>query len=342
MKQSDIYLVALPDTALGVAREAARRAFPGSRIIARDRLDDVLHNPNLDGARLLVLADSAAVAATSQLKDAGGSPRWAMVVLGRDSSELAETVSPEEWQAPLLARVFRSVLLEHELLRENLRLQGDLRTVARRVSHDLRTPVGCIHTTSDVLTIDRGAVDMMADVIRQSSMEISQMIDRVSFVLKATVDPKPLAPVSMTEVITATLRQLEAAIAEKKATISQPDSWPEVAAVAPWLQVVWSNLIDNALQHGGPAVKARLAWQLQEGEYQFSVTDSGPGVAPSRQDALFTCFDQLHSRHTPGLGLSIVQRLVSLQGGSCSHQAPPEGGARFVFTLPAQTLADRP
>jgi signal transduction histidine kinase len=339
MKQSDIYLVALPEAALGVAREAALRAFPGSRIITRDRLDDVLQYPHSDGARLLVLADSAAVAATSQLKDSSGSPCWAMVVLGRDSSELAETVAPEEWQAPLLARVFRSALLEHELLSENLRLQGDLRTISRRVSHDLRTPVGCIHTTSDVLTVDRDSVEMMADVIRQSSMEISRMIDRVSFLLKATVDPSPPTPVAMGEVITAVLRQLEPSILRTDAIITQPASWPEVTAVAPWLQVIWINLLDNVLLHGGPSPRIQIAWQLLDHEYRFSVTDQGPGVAPSRQAALFTCFDQLHSRQTPGLGLSIVQRLVALQGGACHYESPAEGGARFAFTLPKQTLA---
>lgn len=338
MKQSDIYLVALPEAALGVARDAARRAFPGSRIITRERLDEVPQSPHPNGARLLVLADSAAVAATSQLKDANGSLCWALVVLGNDSSELAETVSPEEWHAPLLARVFRSALLEHELLRENLRLQGDLRTVARRVSHDLRTPVGCIRMTSDVLAADLDSVGMMADVIRESSIEISRMIDRVSFVLKASIDPTPSAPVAMGEVITATLRPLEASITRAGATVTQPDSWPEVTAVASWLQVIWSNLIDNALHHGGPSVQVRIAWQLRDDEYHFSVTDTGPGVAPSRQDALFTCLDQLHHRQASGLGLSIVQRLVALQGGYCRHEIPPEGGARFIFTLPAQTL----
>ncbi|HEX2861957.1 MAG TPA: HAMP domain-containing sensor histidine kinase, partial [Lacunisphaera sp.] len=293
MKQSDIYLAALPEEALGVAREAARRAFPGSRIIARDRLDDVLRGPHRDGARLLVLADPAAVAATSQLKDASGSPQWAMVVLGRDSSELAETVSPEEWQVPLLARVFRSVLLEHQLLRENLRLQGDLRTVARRVSHDLRTPVGCIHTTADVLTVDASSVEMMADVIRQSSAEISRIVDRVSFVLKATVDPTPPAPVAAGEIVTAVLRQLETRISRADATIFQPDSWPEVVAVPSWLHAIWLNLIDNALQHAGPSVRVRLEWREENEEFHFSVTDSGPGIAASRVAGLFVCFDQL-------------------------------------------------
>jgi signal transduction histidine kinase len=339
MKQSDIYLVALPEPALDVAREAARRAFPGGRIITRDRLDEVPQNPHPNGARLLVLADSAAVAATSQLKDASGSPCWALVVLGRDSSELAETVAPEEWHAPLLARVFRSALLEHELLRENLRLQGDLRTVARRVSHDLRTPVGCIRMTSDVLSTDLESVGMMADVIRESSIEISRMIDRVSFVLKASVDPSPSAPVAMGEVISATLRQLEATITRTRATIAQPNSWPEVMAVAPWLQVIWSNLIDNALHHGGPSAQVRIAWHLQDNEYHFSVTDRGPGVTPSRKDALFICLDQLHHRQASGLGLSITQRLVALQGGHCRYEVPPEGGARFIFTLPVQSPA---
>ena len=52
--------------------------------------------------------------------------------------DLTETVPPEDWNAALLAHVFRATFLQHELLRENLQLRGDLKTIARRV--DARRP----------------------------------------------------------------------------------------------------------------------------------------------------------------------------------------------------------
>ena len=101
----------------------------------------------------------------------------------------------------------------------------------------------------------------------------------------------------------------------------QPDSRPEVTGVGSWLQVIWWNLLGNAVQHGGAARPIRIAWKATSGGYHFSVTDSGPGILPAREAALFQSFDQLHLLPAPGLGLPITQRLVALQGGRCGHES---------------------
>jgi signal transduction histidine kinase len=331
----DIYLLDLADEAQAVAREAARLAFPSGHTRTVSNLTEI--EPQ-DGARCLVVLGRPEAAATL-IGDNGGSPRCAVVVLGHDRSDVAETVPPEEWNSPLLARVFRSALLEQELVRENIRLRGDLKTVARRVSHDLRTPVGCIYTTSDVFKElpagDVESVTSMAAIIKESAGEISQIVDRVSFVLKASADPVTPTRVDMGGVVATVLAQLDAELQKAGAQISLPSSWPETSGVAPWLLVVWSNLLRNAFQHGGPAAKIQIAWKADNGGYVFSVIDHGNGVAPARINGLFSPFDRLYALHVPGLGLCFVQRLVSLQGGRCGYEKAPGAGAHFYFTLPA-------
>ena len=61
----------------------------------------------------------------------------------------------------------------------------------------------------------------------------------------------------------------------------------------------------------------------------------GAGIGQARLGSLFSPFEQLHALHVSGLGLSYVQRLISLQGGQCAYENAPEGGACFYFTLPA-------
>ncbi len=335
MKPPVIFLVSLPPPARGVAAAAAQQAFPGSAILTVENLDEMERDERGAVPRLLVLTDPVAVAAATRALDAAGAPRWAMVVLGRYSSEVAETVPPEEWSPPLLARVFRSALLQHELLCENLRLRGDLKTVVRRISHDVRTPLGCIYTSAGVLPgLDPAALPGLSEIITQSTAEISQLIDRANFLLKASADPLAPAPVEMGGVVAAVLRELETAMTKTGGGFTQPAAWPEVSGVAPWLHVIWWNLLSNTLQHGGPAAQVRLTWTREPGEYRFSVTDQGPGVPPARLDALFAPFDRLHELKTGGLGLSIVQRLVALQGGRCDHERPARGGSCFSFTLP--------
>jgi signal transduction histidine kinase len=334
-KRLAIYFLGLSPAARDAAEKAARHAFPDEEIhvvTSAGEIDD--HNPE---RCLAVLGNVEAVADITGRT--AGTPGCAVVVLGRDRSDLAETIPPEEWNPPLLARAFRSALLEQELLRENARLRGDLKTVARRVSHDLRTPLGCIYTTSGVFKElpagDQEAILTMAGIIKESSGEISQIVDRVSFVLKASADPIAPSRVDMGGVVASVLTQLAGEMQKADAQIALPSSWPEAAGVATWLQVIWSNLLRNAFQHGGPSAAITIGWKPADHGFRFSVFDRGHGVAESKIGALFPPFDQLHSMHVPGLGLSFVQRLVSLQGGQCGYEKTSADGTDFYFTLPA-------
>ncbi len=341
MRNIRIILVELPETARAIAFAAAREAFPGAEIIEGVTAQEVMRRAVTHGLELLVLTDSlsATMSQAIQAEDETGLPRWAVVVLGRNTSELAETVPPEEWNQRLLARVFRSALLEHELLCENLRLRGDLKTVARRFSHDLITPVGCINTSACVLRIlppeETQSTASIIQNIEDSSAEISQLIERMSLVVKASADPGVPMEMEMGEVVAGVLKQLEPEIQKRGARLVVPPGWPKVSGIPKWVHVIWWNLIGNALKHGGSAVRIRLAWQAEGEAYCFAVSDNGTGVAPVNQPGLFRPFDQLHSVQTAGLGLSIVQRLTSLQGGHCGYEKLPESEGRFYFSLPA-------
>jgi signal transduction histidine kinase len=341
MRPIRLFFSRMPPKADAVTREAAREVFPEAEIVEVAGVDEAARWEETSHPELLVLAlpDPATAAQAVQATDAVGLPRWAVVILGRGPGDLADTVPPEQWNAALLGRTFRSAVLQHELLRENLRLQGDLRTVAKRIRHDLFSPVGCICTSSQVLKIVLPAgttpsIAVMVRNIEDSSAEISQIIDRVSFVLRASADPALPSEVDMGEVVADVLAQLEREIKQTEATIALPPAWPAVSGVASWLQMIWWNLLHNALKHGGPKPAVRVAWSAQEGGHRLSVIDEGPGIAEESRPTLFRPFDQLHLRPSPGLGLSIVHRLTTLQGGHCGYERTANGKAEFFFTLP--------
>ena len=122
----------------------------------------------------------------------------------------------------------------------------------------------------------------------------------------------------------------------KQATVAQSSSWPDVEGVDDWLEVIWWNLIANAIQHAGEAPRIELGWRPEDGKACFWIRDNGTGVPDDRRDQLFQPFHQLHETNAArGLGLAIVRRLVELQGGSCGYEPIPGGGAHFFFTLPA-------
>jgi signal transduction histidine kinase len=226
---------------------------------------------------------------------------------------------------------------QDQLLRENARLRGDLLTVARRISHDLRTPLGGIITTSEMLkeiiAEKNPSSAKLVNPVLNSVDDMNKLIERVSFVLKASANPIFKKRMKMDEAVFRALQSLESRILKKNAAVSEPSSWPDVNGVSGWLEVVWWNLIANALQYGNDRIE--LGWREEKERFRFWVCDNGGGVPTEKRGKLFQPFDSLHEPDAAqGLGLSIVQRLVELQGGGCGYEPRAEGGLCFYFTLP--------
>ncbi len=223
--------------------------------------------------------------------------------------------------------------------RENARLRGDLMTLAKRFSHDLRTPLGGIVSTAEAIREilakhDPTAVSLV-EALLSSTDEMAQLIKQVSFVARASASPLPKTTVHMAEPVFIALQRLESRILRQQAALTEPPTWPVVPGVPAWLEVIWWHLLRNALQYGGPNCRIELGWTAQAGSLRFWLSDTGPGVPEALHGKLFRGFHALHEEHgVPGFGLSIVQRLVELQGGDCGYETRGQGGALFFFTLP--------
>jgi len=114
------------------------------------------------------------------------------------------------------------------------------------------------------------------------------------------------------------------------------------------LRQMLANLVGNAIKFT-PA--GRVLLQASEIEasgdtalLEFSVTDTGIGIAPEKQGTLFEAFSQADSSTTrqfggSGLGLSIVSRLAQLLGGSVGVQSALGQGARFWFRVQVSRVA---
>jgi signal transduction histidine kinase len=227
-----------------------------------------------------------------------------------------------------------------ELLIENQRLRGDLLTIASRICHDLRTPLGGIIASCEALNEilaenDPSALPLVTASLA-STEDLAKLIKAVSFLTKATARPRILSSVNMGEAASGALDRLERKIQTREAIVSKVEAWPFVTGISEWLEMIWRILLVNALEHAGASPNIRMGWREEKDQYKFWVGDNGPGVPPDRCHKLFQPFDQLHETNSArGLGLSIVQRLVELQGGACGYERTPEGGSCFYFRLPA-------
>jgi signal transduction histidine kinase len=106
------------------------------------------------------------------------------------------------------------------------------------------------------------------------------------------------------------------------------------------LMRVLTNLIDNAVRHGGGDWRVEVT--AAPGEVLIAVEDRGPGVPPADRKRIFERFartaatDRRTSGDGAGLGLSLVAEHVAAQQGRVWVEDRPGGGARFVVALPAE------
>jgi PAS domain S-box-containing protein len=98
----------------------------------------------------------------------------------------------------------------------------------------------------------------------------------------------------------------------------------------PLILKVFTNLIDNAIQHGTGVSTIRFYLQLRGDERSIVCEDDGAGIEPAMKDKLFT--RGVGKNH--GLGLFLSREIVSITGITLTEEGLPGHGARFIMTIP--------
>lgn len=136
-------------------------------------------------------------------------------------------------------------------------------------------------------------------------------------------------------------RSVAAALGKTLDLRFEPAPRARISGVATELASAFSNLVSNAVRYtpdgGSVAVRAQLA---EEGRLEFSVRDTGPGIAPEHIPRLTERFyrvDRSRSRETggTGLGLAIVKHVAQRHGGELKIESRPGAGSTFSIELPA-------
>ncbi|WP_374577439.1 ATP-binding protein [Phenylobacterium sp.] len=107
------------------------------------------------------------------------------------------------------------------------------------------------------------------------------------------------------------------------------------------------NLLSNAIkftEQGRVALDVQVIDREAVSTLSFTVTDTGPGVAPQQVERLFMRFSQAdasisHTHGGSGLGLAICRGLTELMGGQIGVDTKPGSGASFWFEIPAERAA---
>ena len=246
-------------------------------------------------------------------------------------------------QQELLMRI-RTHLMIYDLQRELVQKNAELEAFAHTVAHDLKNPLNIIvgsteliemaHESRDTITFNKYLIK-----VRNAANKSADIIESL-LLLAGTSRHKQLfiQPLDMRFVIIKVRERLDFILKDYPGELKIPDQWPFIAGYPPWIEEIWINYISNAFKYGGRPPVVELGLDEYEDFVRFWVRDNGPGLSQEEQAKLFVPFTRLHTNRADGhgLGLSIVQRIVSKLGGHAGVESTPGQGSTFYFTLPRQ------
>jgi two-component system sensor kinase FixL len=238
---------------------------------------------------------------------------------------------------------------------ENHRLQSRIMQVSRLatigemaagIAHEINQPLAAITNYARacelLLRNNDAARPEIAEALREIGAETRRAAEIISR-LRSLVgnEPAELTATDLNSVITelTNLMQADARVHDVRLRFEFEGALPSVAIDRVRIQHVLLNLLRNALEAlddliGSPREIVVRTAVSGDGDAEFSVTDTGPGVPPYIVDRLFTPFLTTKSNGT-GLGLVSSQTIVRAHQGTLGYRPNEPRGASFFVRLPS-------
>ena len=221
----------------------------------------------------------------------------------------------------------------------------ELEAFSYSVSHDLRAPLRAVVGFSKLVVEDHGAqLDGEArrklDVIQSEAQRMGVLIDDLLAFSRLGRKAMNVTDIDMDQLARSTYEGLNGQHGGARAELRM-GSLPRARADRALLTQVWANLLSNAIKFSSKQERPLIEVSAvsDEKEHIFFVRDNGAGFDPRYQSKLFGVFQRLHnSSEFPGtgVGLALVQRIVTRHGGRVWADGQPGRGATFYFTLPKE------
>lgn len=228
-------------------------------------------------------------------------------------------------------------------LRELEFANKELESFSYSVSHDLRAPLRAINGYTQVLSEDFAEdlseeAKIKLEAISKNSKKMETLIDDLLTFSRLGKNELVRKPVVTKQIVENIVDDFCNQHSVQKTVFKIGDLLPATGDSS-MLKQVWINLISNAYKYSqkeeSPSIEIGSAPNNKEITYY--VKDNGVGFDMRYYDKLFGIFQRLHSENEfegTGVGLAIVQRIVSRHGGKVWAEAKVNGGATFYFTVP--------
>jgi light-regulated signal transduction histidine kinase (bacteriophytochrome) len=234
---------------------------------------------------------------------------------------------------------------ELELIEANKSLKNaneELKVFASLASHDMREPLRMISSFMSLL--QKKYSDALDDKAQQYISFAVDGAKRLTFLIndlleysKVGFDQKNVEPLQVNSLIEEVLALKSSLIRESGATIIV-DPLPEIKGIKTPIQILFQNLIGNAIKYRNPdsAPSIKISGRELPDFWEFSIKDNGIGIDPDYLEEIFGIFKRLHPKEKypgTGMGLATCKKIVMQHGGKIWAESIPGEGSKFLFTI---------
>ncbi|HAH04973.1 MAG TPA: sensor histidine kinase [Elusimicrobia bacterium] len=225
-----------------------------------------------------------------------------------------------------------------ELAAETERLRSSLLSA---VSHELKTPLTAIIGSAGSLlqAPDAGGGHRreLLDNIREEAQRLARLVHNLiettrfeSGGVRLRKEPYPIE-----DVVGTALERLDKPLTGREVRTDLPEDLPLIPVDPVLMELVFVNLIENALRHAPESSAIEIAARQVGGRLEATVADRGPGLRTQPIERVFEKFYRAGpAPGGAGLGLAICKAVVEAHGGSIQAENRVDGGALFRLSLP--------
>jgi signal transduction histidine kinase/DNA-binding response OmpR family regulator/CHASE3 domain sensor protein len=345
VQPADLELLQEAVAAIGAAVQSARD---------RSRLEDLLEETQRQGEELQAQQEELRVS-NEELEEQGRVLKASQTSLENSQAELEQTNAQLEEQAQILEtqkdELARSQHILEERAAELTRSNQYKSEFLANMSHELRTPLNSSLILAKLLTDNKDGnlteeQVRFAQTISSAGNDLLALINDIldlakieSGKIEFQVEDVPLKAA-----ISTLVKTFQPVAEQKSLAISasiEPDAPERLRTDGQRLGQILKNLLANALKFteaGSVSLRVRRG---AEGMLDFEVVDTGIGIGPEQQSAIFEAFRQADgSTHRKyggtGLGLSISRDLARRMGGDIHVSSKLGAGSTFVLSLPPE------
>lgn len=247
-----------------------------------------------------------------------------------ESDDLFDIMVPSVQQIIELER--KLAVMEDNLKKEKLSAIGEL---SARLAHDIRNPLSIIKNSINILASKEDADAKTMETYERMERAVGRIAYQIDDVLNF-VKPQvfSLKNISLHEILTSVLARIEI---PETVVITIPPNNIEFVGDNIRLEIVFVNLITNALQAINNSGEIIISASIKNGKIIIKIHDDGPGI-PS--DIIPKIFDPLFTTKQTGtgLGLTSCKTIIEQHGGHIDVESAVGRGTTFVITIPNREI----